>query len=118
MHDVRILFDNSVDKVLDLDYLEATSRFSFMDDVIATGHWEGIEKNDELSAAANTLWYPDYDTPWTEAGCKSFIPSTYETMIHSDRPHYSSQLECCEASILDTGANKYHIQPQPITCLY
>jgi len=101
------LFDNNVDKVLDLDYLEATSRFSFMDDDISamgrgkgdetmTDHGEGIEINDESSVS--TLWYPDYDTPWMEAGCQSFIPSTYEEKIHSDRPHYSSQLECCQES--------------------
>ena len=97
------LFDNSVDKVLDLDYLEVSSRFSFMDDVIAMegGHWEGIEKNNDDELSANTLWYPDYDTPWTEAGCESFIPSSYEMKIHSDRPHYSSQLECCQASYPD-----------------
>jgi len=37
-------------------------------------------------------WYPDYDTTWSEAGCKADVP------VPSGRPTYDSQLACCKAA--------------------
>jgi len=43
--------------------------------------------------------------PWTEAGCKSFVPPTttheMEGDVHGDRPHYPSRQGCCMASYPD-----------------
>jgi hypothetical protein len=55
------------------------------------------------------LWYPDNETPWTEAGCKSFVPPTttheMEGNVHGDRPHYPSRQGCCMASYPDQPGN-------------
>jgi len=41
------------------------------------------------------LWYPDYDTAWSVAGCSNARPLPFTT---GGRPVYSSQLECCKVS--------------------
>ena len=41
------------------------------------------------------MWYPDYDTAWSVAGCSNARPLPFTT---GGRPVYSSQLECCKAS--------------------
>ena len=38
------------------------------------------------------VWYPDYDTAWTEASCKNEYP------VPSGRPTYDSLLKCCKVS--------------------
>lgn len=102
-----------------LDYLEVTSRYQEYDadwggTANVTG-WEGIEDMDRLLTSTSTdnyqvFWYPDYETPWKDAGCKRLFPSTYdkrlfpstyEDKILSAHPYYTSQLECCDASYPD-----------------
>jgi hypothetical protein len=38
------------------------------------------------------VWYPDYDTAWSEASCKNDRP------LPSGRPTYDSQLSCCKGA--------------------
>lgn len=38
------------------------------------------------------VWYPDYETAWTDAGCKDNGP------LPNGRPTYSSQLACCKGA--------------------
>lgn len=38
------------------------------------------------------VWYPDYATAWSDAGCINTLP------VPSGRPEFSSQLECCQKS--------------------
>ena len=40
------------------------------------------------------VFYPDYNTPWTEAGCINTRP------MPNGRPTYATQLECCKVSLL------------------
>jgi len=42
-----------------------------------------------------TVWYPDYDTAWSDAGCKNEVPLPFSP---NSRPTYDSQLECCKAA--------------------
>jgi len=37
-------------------------------------------------------WYPDYETAWSDAGCKAEIP------VPSGRPTYATHLECCKTA--------------------
>ena len=46
------------------------------------------------SAKEANFFYPDYETPWANAGCKNSLPLPYNNV--SDRPNYPSQLACCQ----------------------
>ena len=39
-----------------------------------------------------SLYYPDYETPWSDAGCVNVLP------VPSGRPTYTSQLACCKGA--------------------
>ena len=39
-----------------------------------------------------SLYYPDYETAWPEAGCVNVLP------VPSGRPTYTSQLACCKGA--------------------
>ena len=39
-----------------------------------------------------SLFYPDYNTPWPDAGCTNALP------VPSGRPTYTSHLMCCKGA--------------------
>ncbi|KAL7527059.1 hypothetical protein ACHAXR_001779, partial [Thalassiosira sp. AJA248-18] len=41
------------------------------------------------------VWYPDYDTPWTDAGCLNTRPYPF---LPGGRPTYTSMLACCKGA--------------------
>ncbi|KAL7524468.1 hypothetical protein ACHAXR_000586, partial [Thalassiosira sp. AJA248-18] len=41
------------------------------------------------------VWYPDYDTPWTDATCLNTRPLPFTT---GSRPTYTSLLACCKGA--------------------
>jgi len=48
-----------------------------------------------LSGGMAGFWYPDYETAWSDAGCKSDLPLPFNK---GDRPEYATQLECCKSA--------------------
>jgi len=48
-----------------------------------------------LSGGLVDFWYPDYETAWSDAGCKNELPLPFN---RGDRPEYASQIECCKAA--------------------
>jgi len=41
------------------------------------------------------FWYPDYETAWSDAGCKNEMPLPFNK---GDRPEYDTQIDCCKAA--------------------
>lgn len=56
------------------------------------------------------VWYPDYETPWSEAGCRNDRP------MPSGRPTYSSMLACCKGAYAGQVSGKcISMLPSPPT---
>ncbi|EJK73206.1 hypothetical protein THAOC_05193, partial [Thalassiosira oceanica] len=45
-----------------------------------------------IAGGIGDKWYPDYETAWSEAGCKADLP------VPSGRPNYDTHLECCKGA--------------------
>jgi len=48
-----------------------------------------------MAGGVGLLWYPDYSTAWSDAGCKNEVPLPFS---ENSRPTYDTQLECCKAA--------------------
>jgi len=48
-----------------------------------------------LSGGMAGFWYPDYESAWSDAGCKNEMPLPFNK---GDRPEYDTQLACCKAA--------------------
>jgi len=48
-----------------------------------------------MTGGVGLLWYPDYSSAWSDAGCKNEVPLPFTP---NSRPTYDSQLECCKAA--------------------
>merc|ERR1711966_197963 len=46
-------------------------------------------------ADGGDVWYPDYETAWSAAGCINSLPLPFGP---GDRPTFGTQLECCKAA--------------------
>ena len=49
------------------------------------------------------FWYPDYETPWTEAGCLNQLPLPFTP---GGRPTFDSQLACCKGAYAGQTSGK------------
>lgn len=66
-----------------------------------------------MSGGLTDYWWPDYDTPWADAGCKNTIPTTFNK---NDRPSYATQLACCKGAYAGQMSGKCLSQlPNPPT---
>jgi len=48
-----------------------------------------------MAGGVGNDWYPDYDTAWSDAGCKNELPLPFTS---NSRPTYDTQLACCKAA--------------------
>jgi len=65
------------------------------------------------SSFLSELWYPDYDTPWTDAGCSNKLPFPFTT---GGRPTFATQLACCKGAYAGQISGKCLSQlPSPPT---
>eukprot|EP00581_Thalassiosira_minuscula_P007690 CAMPEP_0183710126 /NCGR_PEP_ID=MMETSP0737-20130205/5963_1 /TAXON_ID=385413 /ORGANISM="Thalassiosira miniscula, Strain CCMP1093" /LENGTH=419 /DNA_ID=CAMNT_0025938349 /DNA_START=336 /DNA_END=1595 /DNA_ORIENTATION=- len=46
-------------------------------------------------ASGADFWYPDYETTWSDAGCKNERPPPFNP---GDRPVYSTRIQCCKSA--------------------
>ena len=84
------------------------------------GQTSGVCKKDlpdQPTSAPTTeeydMWYPDYDTAWSDAGCSNVRPLPFTV---GSRPVYDNQLECCAMSYGGQTSNAcVNGLPQPPT---
>ena len=49
------------------------------------------------------FWYPQYELPWSHAGCSNKLPLPYDNI--NDRPNYKTQEECCNIAYAGQVSN-------------